>query len=54
MRKTHARRMLDVVVPFSTDVEKMGVHRTPVGVFAGTHDAARAYDRLAVEVIKRI
>ena len=54
MRREHAKRFLDVTVPASTDVEKMGLHRAPVGTFAGTHDAARAYKTLSKEVAKKL
>ncbi|MGR3805726.1 ParA family protein [Marinibacterium profundimaris] len=54
MRKDHAKRFLDVTIPASTDVEKMGVHRAPVGSFAPSHDAAKAYMTLSREVVKSL
>lgn len=54
MRKEHPKRFLDVTVPFSTDVEKMGVHRAPVATFAGTRRAAQSYDALCREVMERL
>ena len=54
MRREHAKRFLDVTVPASTDVEKMGIHRAPVATFAASHDAARAYAQLAGEIMKKL
>ncbi|OWU78916.1 ParA family protein [Phaeobacter sp. 22II1-1F12B] len=53
MRKQHAKRFLDVTIPFSTDVEKMGIHRAPVGSFSASHEAATAYRKLSKEVAKK-
>ena len=54
MRRDHAKRFLDVTVPASTDVEKMGIHRAPVGTFAPSHDAARAYETLGREITRKL
>lgn len=54
MRKAHRKRFLTATVPFSTDVEKMGVHRAPVATFAGNSRAAAAYDALWREVAERL
>ena len=54
MREAHARYGLDIVVPFSTDVEKMGLHRAPVATFAKSDSAVAAYDSLVAEIERRI
>lgn len=50
MRAAHPKRFLDAALPFSTDVERMGVNRAPVLTFAGRRPAATAYLDLATEV----
>lgn len=42
--------LLKSVIPYSSDVEKMGVHRTPVGVFAPKSKAAQGYHALWQEI----
>ncbi|MGY6633470.1 MAG: ParA family protein [Alkalilacustris sp.] len=54
MRRSHPKRLLDVVVPFASDVEKMGLHRAPVASFAPASAAATAYGRLAQAVAARL
>ncbi|KUF08866.1 ParA family protein [Pseudoponticoccus marisrubri] len=54
MKADHGKRLLDVAVPFATDVEKMGVHRAPVATFAGSRPAAAAYDALCRDVLERL
>lgn len=54
MRKSHGKRLLDVTVPFATDVEKMGIHRAPVATFARSSAAAKAYDALWRDVMARL
>lgn len=49
MRKEHSR-FLDAGIPFCSDVEKMGLHREPVAVYATTSRAARAYQELWQEL----
>lgn len=46
--------VLGVVVPSSTDVERMGVHRAPVTAFAPRSRAASAYRELWAEVAARL
>ncbi|MBV7392737.1 ParA family protein [Mameliella sediminis] len=53
MRDTHAKRFLETVVPFSSEVEKMGLHRAPVTTYAGRHTAGKAYEALSQEVLGR-
>ncbi|MBW2684169.1 MAG: ParA family protein, partial [Deltaproteobacteria bacterium] len=40
------KNFLDNSIPFSTDIEKMGVNRAPVLVYAGSSPAAKAYEKL--------
>ena len=42
--KKKYRNFLDESIPFSTDIEKMGVHRAPVLAYAGSRPAAKAYE----------
>ena len=53
MRKEHAR-FLKTEIPFCTDVEKMGLHRTPVTVYAKRSTAANAYLELWEELHSRL
>lgn len=52
MRKAHRKRLLDIAIPFSTEVEKMGVHRAPVATFARNSGAAKAYVTLCKTVLE--
>jgi len=47
------KRLLKSYVPFSAEVEKMGIHRAPVGVFAAKSDVFAVYNRLWLEVQER-
>lgn len=53
MRKSYKGTFMQTHLPFSTDVEKMGVHREPTMVFAGNRPAGRAYKALWQELEKR-
>lgn len=44
MRKSYKKIFLEASVPFSTDIEKMGIHRAPVMTFAKNSPAAKAYE----------
>ncbi len=44
------KRFLRNAIPYSTDVEKMGVHRTPIDLYAPTRQANRAYQALWQEL----
>lgn len=44
-------RFLEAEIPYSSIVERMGIHRAPVGTYAGTSAPARAYERLWKEVV---
>lgn len=46
--------MLDSFIPYASDVERMGILRAPVGVFAPTSAGARSYVRLWREVVERL
>lgn len=52
--KNRYPRFLKTAIPFSVDVESMGEHRTPVGVFARHRPANRAYQQLWGEMEKKI
>lgn len=54
MREVYPDRFLSAVLPFSTDVERMGVHRAPVAAFAPTRPAARAYQEIFEELQGKI
>jgi cellulose biosynthesis protein BcsQ len=46
-------RFLETRIPYSSTVEKMGLRRAPVPVYASRSEAARAYEQLWFEVIRR-
>jgi chromosome partitioning protein len=48
------KRMLESYVPFSTDVERMGVHRAPLLTFAAREEAATAYRQIWEDIAKKI
>lgn len=50
MREVYPQRFLQAAVPFSTDVERMGVHRAPVLAFAPARPASRAYQDVFQEL----
>ncbi|WP_172329021.1 ParA family protein [Mangrovicoccus sp. HB161399] len=55
MTKAHSKRLMDVAVPFASEIEKMGVHRAPVAAFApGSSAAVKAYAALCGAVSARI
>lgn len=49
MRKQH-KSFLRTEIPFSTDIEKMGIHRAPVLTYAKSSSAAKAYKQLWKEL----
>lgn len=53
MRKQH-KSFLKSEIPFSTDVEKMGLHRAPVLKYAKSSAAAKAYAQLWGDVEKML
>ncbi|PID72940.1 MAG: cobyrinic acid a,c-diamide synthase [Desulfobacterales bacterium] len=52
LRKKYKNLLLPCV-PFSTDIERMGVHREPVFTYAGKGAASRAYSELWAAIEKR-
>ncbi|MDK3018323.1 ParA family protein [Pseudodonghicola flavimaris] len=54
LRQLYAGQFLSAVIPFSTDIEKMGQHRAPVATFAGSRQAGQAYGALWQEVRARL
>ncbi|CAM3442416.1 ParA family protein [Paracoccus nototheniae] len=50
MRDAHPKRFLSATLPFSSDVERMGVHRAPILTFAARRPAAQAFLDLTGEV----
>ncbi len=48
------KSLLKAYIPFSTDVEKMGVHRAPVLTYAGKDQASFAYRAIWSEIEKRL
>lgn len=51
MRDRFGTRFLTTTIPFSADVENMGVHRLPVATFAAQGKAGQAYADLTREVL---
>ena len=49
MRRNH-KRFLRSTIPFSTDIEKMGIHRAPALSYAGRKSAAHAYHDVWAEL----
>ena len=54
LRKAYGKRFLKTPVPFSTDVERMGLHRAPVATYAPRSAAAGAYAAIWDEVRSRL
>lgn len=54
LRDAYRKRFLKTSIPFSADIEKMGVHRAPVATFASGREAGKAYDALWREVMDRL
>ncbi|SDC18089.1 ParA family protein [Ruegeria marina] len=50
MRATHPKRFLEAAIPYSADVERMGLRRAPVAEFAPRSAAASAYAALYREL----
>ena len=47
-------RFLKTSIPYSSTVEKMGVHRMPIEAYAPWSQAAKAYRALWAEVDQRV
>lgn len=54
LHSRHKKTFLETNIPFSTDVEKMGVHRAPVMTYARSRPAAKAYSLLWQEIKARL
>ncbi len=52
LRKNY-KSLLKSYIPFSSEIEKMGVHRAPVLTYAGKDSAANAYDKIWSEIEQR-
>jgi chromosome partitioning protein len=52
LRKNY-KSLLKMYIPFSTEIEKMGVHRAPVSTYAGRDFAASSYQEMWREIEKR-
>lgn len=48
------KRTLDTQIPFSSDIEKMGEHRTPVACFAAKTAGGEAYLNLWLEIQQQL
>lgn len=49
LRKSY-KSLLKNYIPFSTEIEKMGIHRAPVLTYAGKNSAARCYGKIWKEI----
>ena len=47
-------RFLKASIPYSSTIEKMGIHRKPLGAYAPHSEVARAYRALWAEVIQHV
>jgi len=54
MRGIYPEIFLATVIPFSSEIEKMGLHRAPVAAYAGGRAVARAYATLWGEIGARL
>jgi len=52
LRKKY-KNVLQSFIPFSTDIEKMGLYRAPVLTYAGRKSAANAYDEIWQDIVKK-
>ena len=52
--KRQYKNVLSEEIPFSSDIEKMGIHRAPVATFAGSRPGAKAYKALWRSVDRRV
>jgi len=52
LRKKY-KNLLKSSIPFSTDIEKMGVYRAPVLTYAGKNSAASAYEKIWQDIAKK-
>ncbi len=54
LTQQHPKRILNVQIPFSSDIERMGLSRAPVLATAPNSPAGKAYQALFNELLERI
>lgn len=54
LRTAYPETFMETVIPFSTEIEKMGQHRAPVATYAGGRVVGRSYAALWEEVRTRL
>jgi len=54
MRKAYPKTVMSALIPFASDVERMGVHRAPVLATAPHCAASQAYHALSAEITQRL
>lgn len=54
LHSRYKKSFLEASIPFSTDIEKMGIHRAPVMTFARSRPAAKAYNALWLELQSKL
>jgi chromosome partitioning protein len=54
MRSSFKQRFMKTHIPFSSDIERMGIHRAPITATAPNGTASLAYYDLSKEIMKRI
>lgn len=52
--RSDRRKMLATEIPVSADIERMGIHRAPLGSFAQSGSETAAYEKLWAEVLERL
>ncbi|WP_170760177.1 ParA family protein [Ruegeria lacuscaerulensis] len=50
MRRLYRKRFLQTSIPFAADIERMGLNRAPVSIYAGRSAASAAYQALYDEL----
>lgn len=53
LRKKYGK-ILEPYIPFATEVERMGVHRSPVQLFAGNEPVASSFDEIWQSIEKKL
>jgi len=54
LKIVYPKMFLNEPIPFSTDIELMGIHRAPVAIFAKSRPATSAYNALWAELVTKI
>lgn len=52
LRKSY-KSLLESYIPFSTEIERMGIHRAPVLTYAGRNSVVRAYEKIWKDIEKK-